>query len=138
MLDLPTGVIDTTMYTHSQLVTMAIEAPLFRDRLELISEGYKNGMARKDKPCGSLSVEAYTTQERCTHVEEVVKEDEPHSDSIGDITSDSKSYRCYCKAHRTSRGSEEHQLVATNSFNDKVCHGRPEHPLHGVGCGEDK
>jgi hypothetical protein len=47
---------ETTMYTQSQLVTMAIEAPLFLDRFELISDGYKNGMARKDRPFGSISV----------------------------------------------------------------------------------
>jgi hypothetical protein len=45
------------MYTQSQLVTIAMEAPLFLDRLELISEGYKNGMARKERPCGSMSVD---------------------------------------------------------------------------------
>ena len=44
------------MYTQSQLVTMAIEAPLFLDRLELISEGYRNGMARNDSPYSVLSV----------------------------------------------------------------------------------
>lgn len=68
-----------------------------------------------------------------THVEEVVKEDESHCNSIGDVASDSKSYCCYCEAHRTSSCSEEHQFVAANSFDDKVCHGCPEHPLHGVG-----
>lgn len=56
MMVLPTGVMETTMYTQSQLVTMAIEAPRFRDRLELISDGYKKGMARKDKPCNIRSV----------------------------------------------------------------------------------
>lgn len=38
------------MYTQSQLVIMAMEAPRFRDLLELISEGYRKGMARKDRP----------------------------------------------------------------------------------------
>lgn len=51
VLPLPTGVMETTMYTQSQLVIIAMEAPLFRDRLELISEGYKNGMASQDRPC---------------------------------------------------------------------------------------
>jgi hypothetical protein len=41
---------ETTMYTQSQLVTIAMEAPLFLDRFELISEGYKNGMASHDRP----------------------------------------------------------------------------------------
>lgn len=50
-LYLPTGVMETTIYTQSQLVTIAMEAPLFLDRFELISEGYKNGMARKERPC---------------------------------------------------------------------------------------
>lgn len=61
LLDLPTGVMETTMYTQSQLVTMAMEAPLFLDRLELISEGYKNGMARKERPCSLTSEERYAT-----------------------------------------------------------------------------
>jgi hypothetical protein len=56
MLDLPTGVMETTMYTQSQLVTIAMEAPRFLDQLGLISDGYKNGMARKDRPFGSVSV----------------------------------------------------------------------------------
>ena len=51
MLDLPTGVMETTMYTQSQLVTIAMDAPLFLERFELISEGYKNGIARKERPC---------------------------------------------------------------------------------------
>ena len=55
MPNLPTGVMETTMYTQSQLVTMAMEAPLFLDRLELISEGYKNGMARNERPYDHVS-----------------------------------------------------------------------------------
>lgn len=55
-LSLPTGVMETTMYTQSQFVIMAMEAPRFRERLELISEGYRNGIARKDKPCDKRSV----------------------------------------------------------------------------------
>ena len=62
------------MYTQSQLVTMAMEAPLFLDRLELISDGYKNGMARKDRPYGLVLVARIEIGGRCTHIEEVVKE----------------------------------------------------------------
>lgn len=50
----PTGVMETTMYTQSQFVTIAIEAPLFRERLLLISEGYKNGIARNERPYSSM------------------------------------------------------------------------------------
>lgn len=55
---LPTGVMETTMYTQSQFVIMAMEAPRFRERLELISEGYRKGIARKDKPCDKKSVKS--------------------------------------------------------------------------------
>lgn len=120
------------MYTQSQLVTMAMEAPLFLDRLELISDGYKNGMARKDRPYGLVLVARIEIGGRCTHIEEVVKEDVSHCNSIRDVSSYSKSYRRDRKAHRTSCSSEEHQLIATDSFNDKVRHSCPEHPLHGV------
>lgn len=98
ILDLPTGVMETTMYTQSQFVTIAMEAPLFLDRLELISEGYRNGMARKERPCGSVS-SATQSDRRITHIEEVVEEYKAHCDSVGNITSDSKSCRCYRKAH---------------------------------------
>jgi hypothetical protein len=39
------------IYTQTQFVIMAIEAPRLRERFELISEGYRNGMASQDKPC---------------------------------------------------------------------------------------
>jgi hypothetical protein len=38
------------MYTHTQFVVMAVAAPMFLARLELISDGYKNPMAMNDSP----------------------------------------------------------------------------------------
>jgi hypothetical protein len=35
-----------------------MDAPLFLDRLELISEGYRNGIARNDSPYGIRLVES--------------------------------------------------------------------------------
>ena len=53
------------MYTPTQFVNMAIAAPMFRDRVELISDGYKNPMAMNDMPCVmSASVRAQYRSQR--------------------------------------------------------------------------
>jgi hypothetical protein len=66
------------MYTQSQLVTIAMEAPLFLDRLELISDGYRNGMAKNERPFDSVLVGRRWTVGEHTHMEEIVEEDESH------------------------------------------------------------
>ena len=130
--------IETTIYTQSQLVIMAIEAPRLRDLLELISEGYKKGMASQDNPYGvGQSKHAYRTTEPA-HIEEVVEEDEPYCYSVGNVGPNTQPDSCHSEAHRTSCRSEKHQLVATNSFDYKVCHRGPEHPLHRIASGENE
>jgi hypothetical protein len=118
---------------------MAIEAPRLRERFELISEGYRNGMASQDRPWDrrqSVSLIGRLPPVRFTYVEEVVKEDERHRDSIPNFTADAQSRASDGKAHRATGGPEQHQFEAAHPLDDKVSHGCPEHPLHRIASGK--
>lgn len=75
---------------------------------------------------------------RRAYVEEVVKENERHRNPIPDFASHTQSRPSDSKAHRAASRSEQHQLEAAHSLDDKVRHGGPEHPLHRIAGRKDE
>jgi hypothetical protein len=73
-----------------------------------------------------------------TYVEEVVEEDERHRNPISYFTPNTQSCTSHGEAHRAPSRSKQHQFEAAYSLDDKVRHGRPEHPLHRIASGKDE